>query len=271
MAIQAQMHCENLGFRLDGPQDHLLVDNGCGLDDFYLNFQPQHRHHPNMQYQQLQNRPEWNQHVCFNNRFLRPEDQSTVFSEEIMQSQIEKQSKEIDLIINLQNERYRLALQEQRKQQITSLLESYESKAQVLFQQKDEEIAKAINRTIELEFLLKQFETENQTWQRVAKENEAIIISLKNTVEQFKKLGGGNGNGVDDAESCCEIVMNSTATVAAEQTNANGMTCKICNFRSSCVILLPCRHLCSCNVCEAFIESCPVCNLVKKASIEVFL
>lgn len=182
-----------------------------------------------------------------------------------------------------QNERLRLALQEHRKQQITLLLMNYESKAQFLFQQKDEEIAKAVNRTIELEDLLKRMETENQTWQRMAKENEAMIMSLNKSMEQLRKgasaaaadrQSSGNGVGVEDAESCCEIVMNS-APVAAEQpevrVNRMPMMCKICCFRSSSVIMLPCRHLCSCNVCEAFIETCPVCNVVKEASIEALL
>lgn len=102
MAIQAQMYSENLGFPLGCPQD-LLVDNGCGLDDFCFNLQQQQqpqqkqrRLHPNMQFQQLQYMPESN-----HNRFLRPEDRPMVFSQN-MESQIEKQAKEIDLLISLQ-------------------------------------------------------------------------------------------------------------------------------------------------------------------------
>nr|XP_027085773.1 BOI-related E3 ubiquitin-protein ligase 1-like [Coffea arabica] len=295
MAIQAQMYTENLGFPLGGSQD-LLVDNGCGVRKFCLNppqqqQQQQHHHHqqqqqqgqlPNMQLQPLHNRP---QDFYLNSRSLRARDQSMASFSPNVASQIVKQNKEINQLISLQNERLRLALQEQRKQQITLLLKNYESKAQFLLQQKDEEIAKEIKRTIELEDLLTMMETENQTWQRVAKENEAMIMSLNNAIEQLRKGSGGGGachsgaHGVEDAESCCEIVMNSGHPAGQEQrgepdvqVNEVGMMkCKICSIRNSCVILLPCRHLCSCNSCVAFIESCPVCNVVKKASIEVRL
>lgn len=287
MAIQAQTYAENLGFPLGGSQD-LLVDNGCGVHNFCLNPpQQQHQHHPqqgqlpSVQLQPLHNRP---QDFYLNSRLLRPQDQSMASVSPNMASQIEKQNKEIHQLISLQNERLRLALQEQRKQQFTLLLKNYESKAQFLLLQKDEEIARAIKRTTELEELLKRMEAENQTWQRVAKENEALIMSLNNSMEQLRKGGGAcpsGANGVEDAESCCcEIPMNSGHLAAEQQrgepevqVNETGMmmTCKICSFRNSCVILLPCRHLCSCNACEAFIESCPVCNVVKKASIEVCL
>lgn len=165
-----------------------------------------------------------------------------------------------------------MALQEQRKQHLASIIKSCESKAQFLLQQKDEEIAKGLNRTMELEQLLKGIEAENQTWERVAKEHEAIITSMNKTMEQLQEVAAsqyrnGNGGGVEDAESCCDIGYLDHAK--AEESKENGqMRCKICNSRSSCVILLPCRHLCSCNTCAAFIGSCPVCNMVKKASIE---
>ncbi|KAL3539090.1 hypothetical protein ACH5RR_002456 [Cinchona calisaya] len=256
MAVQAHLYSENLvGFPLE---------NGCGLNnDFCVNLQQQQKHH--IQTMQQHHRL---QDFRFDNTFLRPDNQSMVVPRTTLESQIEKNSKEIDLLFYLQNERLRLALQEQWKQQIVFLLKNYEAKAQFLLQLKDEEIATAMSRTIELEDLVKKMETENQMWQRVAKENEEIIISLNNTMDQLREgaLSGGGNYGVEDAGSCCEILMDREQT--REQKH---QTCRMCNSRSSCVILLPCRHLCSCNVCEAIIESCPVCNMVKKSSIEVFI
>ena len=51
-----------------------------------------------------------------------------------------------------------------------------ESKALALLRQKDEEIVKATNRAMELEYFLRKLEMENQAWQSVAKENEAKVI-----------------------------------------------------------------------------------------------
>ncbi|KAL2459802.1 Rho GDP-dissociation inhibitor 1 [Forsythia ovata] len=66
-------------------------------------------------------------------------------------SQIDKQRLQIDQFVTLQNDRLRLALEEQRKQQISYFLK----KSQVLIQQKDEEIIKAVNKAMELEEFMK--------------------------------------------------------------------------------------------------------------------
>ncbi|XP_051136736.1 BOI-related E3 ubiquitin-protein ligase 1 isoform X2 [Andrographis paniculata] len=49
------------------------------------------------------------------------------------------------------------------------------------------------------------------------------------------------------------------------------MSCGGCNRRRCCVVMVPCRHLCSCRECEPQLESCPVCKTVKKAAIDAFL
>uniref|UniRef100_A0A2P2Q6C6 RING-type domain-containing protein n=1 Tax=Rhizophora mucronata TaxID=61149 RepID=A0A2P2Q6C6_RHIMU len=49
------------------------------------------------------------------------------------------------------------------------------------------------------------------------------------------------------------------------------MVCKCCNARSSCVLFIPCRHLCSCKACDAFLDSCPVCQTAKETSIEALM
>uniref|UniRef100_A0A5B6ZCP2 Putative BOI-related E3 ubiquitin-protein ligase 2 n=1 Tax=Davidia involucrata TaxID=16924 RepID=A0A5B6ZCP2_DAVIN len=273
MAIQAQV--ENFGFALagsgSGSQD--WMENGCGFNQFCFNFPSKDMQ---QQQQQLQNL----QQNCvlqlpMNNC------KSITFSRTIA-SQIENQTQEIDRFINLQNERLRLALQEQRKQQLTLLLKKYEPKTLILLKQKDEEIAKAVQRTKELEEFLRRVELENQTWQRMAKQNEAMVLSLNNTIEQVKENACFT-NGVEDAESSCDV-MNRGGTEDEtgenrghkneeenEEQRTRKMVCRSCNFRSSCVIFLPCRHLCSCKACEGFLDSCPVCGMAKKASIEVLI
>lgn len=158
-----------------------------------------------------------------------------------------------------QNDRLRLALQQQRNQQLALLLKKSEVKIQILLHQKDEEVSKAAKRTMELEEFLRRIEIETQTWQRVAKENEAMVVSLNGTIERIKETAA---NAAADAESCCR------GGEEEEYKNGGSEICKGCNSRECCVIMLPCRHMVCCKYCEAFLDFCPVCKTVKKASIE---
>ncbi|CAK9134548.1 unnamed protein product [Ilex paraguariensis] len=289
MAIQAQLHTENLGFPLGGSQD--WMDNCCGFNELYFNPHQQQQKQQQMQHLPLQKLQPRNPNLYFDTSLLPKSNNNgpLMFSQSIA-SQIENQRQEIDRLISLQNERLRLAFEEHRNQQISMILKKYESKTQFLLRQKDEQIVKAMNRTIELEDLLQRMEIENQTWQRVAKENETMIISLNNTIEQLRENACLSTNNIEDAESCCDMIENNRGDTtenergegedntehqhqqnnAAEQRTRK-MICKRCNSRSSCIIFLPCRHLCSCKGCEAFLYSCPVCEIVKKATIEALI
>ncbi|CAL1388596.1 unnamed protein product [Linum trigynum] len=202
----------------------------------------------------------------------------------------QKQRQEIDHYIRVQNERLRLMLQEQRKQQLALLLKTIESKATVLLRQKDEEIARAAKRATELETFLRRLEMENQAWQRAAKENEAMAISLSHTLAQVREnsslmmmnnnnnnnMNGGFGGGgevADDAESCCREKGDEEEEGEKEETTSGGygVVCKSCNSRGACVLFLPCRHLCSCRACDGFLDRCPLCQTPKKASIEALM
>lgn len=281
-----------------GSQD-LIVDNACcgagvnGSNGFCFHMQPQKlQQHPQHMQQQLQHQQQRNQNF-----------DPMPFSQ-CLALQAEKQRQEIDHYIISQNERLRLVLQEQRKQQLEVLLKKIEIKTSALLRQKDEEIAKATNRTMELEILLKKLEMESQAWQRIAQENEAMVFSLHNSLEQLKeKAFPCFNNGVEDAESCCDVeeeeetqqnrarteAKNRVIGIGFGESNSNYnykgaaeteqeqrstkmvMVCKGCNSRDSCVLFLPCRHLCACRACEVFLDSCPVCLTPKKASIEALI
>ncbi|XP_059460515.1 probable BOI-related E3 ubiquitin-protein ligase 3 isoform X2 [Corylus avellana] len=298
MAIQAQLCSENLGFPSCGAQDWIM-ENGCGgfggFNGFSLNLQQKQQLQQQQQHvQQLQYQQQRNQNLFFDNSFIAStlknntsatdnshiHDLPMLYSQGSIASQFEKQRQEIDQYIRLQNERLRLVLQEQRKQQLAQLLKKIESKTLLFLRQKDEEIAQAAKRTMELEDFLRRLEAENQAWQRVAQENEAMVVSLNNTLEQVKETAPcGFNNGADDAESCCddndreqeEAEENRRGLLCEVEQRNMMMVCKGCNFRSSCMLFLPCRHLCSCKACEAFLDSCPVCTTAKKASIEALI
>ncbi|XWS62640.1 hypothetical protein CRYUN_Cryun06bG0028000 [Craigia yunnanensis] len=297
MAIQAQLYSDNIGFPLCGSQD--WFDNGCaggGFNPLSYSLQQISQLQQLQQPQQLQQQQR-NQSLYFDNSLVpsslknnNSNNRESMMYCQTMVSQVEKQRHEIDQFIRSQNERLRLLLQEQRKQQVAVLVKKIELKTSILLRQKDEEIAKATNKTMELQNLLKKLEMENQAWQRVAQENEAMVVSLNNTLEQLQEQASCCfNNGVDDGESCCEV--NREGMEAVENRDFAGlvanhgqeqdeertrkttttMVCKCCNFRSSCVLFLPCRHLCSCKYCAAFLDSCPVCRTAKKASIDALI
>ncbi|KAF6170709.1 hypothetical protein GIB67_015661 [Kingdonia uniflora] len=186
----------------------------------------------------------------------------------------EKQNQEIDQFIALQSQRLRRGLQEQKAQHVSTLMRKLEPKTLSLLQQKDGDLLRLNQRSMELANYLQKLEMENQTWQRQAKENEAMAISLNKTLEQLKQNTCCSSNVADDAESCCEFTHEGSQRDKKKKKKMKmkmKMSCKGCNAQQSCMLFLPCRHLCSCKNCEFFFDYCPVCKTVKKACIEVFL
>lgn len=160
-----------------------------------------------------------------------------------------------------------MTIQEQRKQQTTLLIKTVEAKTLFLLRQKEEEIAMESRKKAKLEFDLNRMEMENQAWQRIAREKEAMVLSLKFKIEEMtKEKVFSSSTPAEDAESCCDLPHTFNASEERDR-----MTCKTCNSRNSCVVILPCRHLCSCEACEALIDSCPICKSVKVDSIEVYM
>ncbi|KAL0016949.1 hypothetical protein SO802_004018 [Lithocarpus litseifolius] len=280
MAVQAQFYSENMGLPMCGLQDPAF---GV-VDDLRFSFQyPQqattHFHLP----QSTQKLAlDYNEGVSFSSSSTCNSFHPMAFLQSL-DAQFELHRHEINCILQLQNERLRIALQEQRKQELAVLLSNVESKTLSLLRQKEEDLARASMRTLELQECLKKAEIERETWQRLAKSNEAMVIDLNNTLEQVKERVVLASNTAEDTASFCgscerdhddddeSNIAREKVVVKRSSSKKNNMTCKSCFSRRSCVLFLPCRHLCSCNYCEAFLGSCPVCNAVKEHSMEVFL
>ncbi|AES74302.1 zinc finger, C3HC4 type (RING finger) protein [Medicago truncatula] len=161
-----------------------------------------------------------------------------------------QQSDEVDRFLISQNEKLRLLLQEQRR----TILKKVEYDVFHILRQKDEQIAQATKKRMELEQFLTRLETENQSWRRAAHENEAMVLSLNNALESIKEI---RALVVEDVESCCD-----------QETTGLNMICKCCHSRMSSFMFLPCRHLCSCKACEPSLQACPVCLMPKRSTIE---
>ncbi|KAK7351931.1 hypothetical protein VNO77_11716 [Canavalia gladiata] len=198
--------------------------------------------------------------------------------------EFDAQGDEVDHYVRSQNEKFRILLQNQRKQQLEDFLKKVELNALYVLSQKDEQIAQATKKRVELEEFLTRLEAENQSWRRVAQENEAMVLSLHNTLEQMKERAF-YGMAMEDAESCCDENIGTEEEeeetgenrlcygggTEEEQIGKKTMICKSCNSRCSSFMFLPCRHLCSCKSCEVFLQACPVCRMAKKSSIETLI
>ncbi|KAK4757186.1 hypothetical protein SAY87_007313 [Trapa incisa] len=195
-------------------------------------------------------------------------------------AQIDRQWEEVDAYLHLQNERLRLVVQECRKRQMAELLRVIESKTQMLMNQKDQEIALAAQKTAELQELLARLEVDNEAWRRLAEENQAMVVSLNNTLEELRV------DRVCSTSTPSEsyFVVNGVATACRpeleEGSGENGVMvetatavgyCRGCGSREATVLILPCRHLCSCGPCAAVLDFCPVCNAEKKACVEALI
>ncbi|KAJ9186427.1 hypothetical protein P3X46_002000 [Hevea brasiliensis] len=274
MVVQAQLYSESLSLPFSGLQDYMVNNLVSEFEaDLCFGFQES-------QQQNLFLLPQSSQHFGFdcNNRGAVPSSScssqltcDSFLLMDLFQSldprHLEIQRQELDCILQLQNERLRSALQEQTRQQLAILLKSVESKAISLMRQKEEDLARATRETMELEACLRKAEMERESWQRVAGENEAMVIDLSNTLEQVReRLFLGSTRSQDTESFSCH----SCEGEQEEDNSTKKMACcKVCNSRASCVLFLPCRHLCSCKFCEASLAYCPICESVKEGSMEV--
>ncbi|KAJ7982009.1 BOI-related E3 ubiquitin-protein ligase 1 [Quillaja saponaria] len=52
-------------------------------------------------------------------------------------------------------------------------------------------------------------------------------------------------------------------------SSSNCRLCRNCGKEESCVLILPCRHLCLCTVCGSTLHTCPICKSIKNASVHI--
>ncbi|KAK1303968.1 hypothetical protein QJS10_CPB11g02013 [Acorus calamus] len=158
---------------------------------------------------------------------------------------VEKQRQEIDMLLRVQNEKFISVLQRLSSQHISSVLKK-----------KNEEITKANTKMIELQNHVWKLETGNQLWQRTARDAEAAVVALKSALERVRKESN------EASSECCSSSNPRTPEKIV-------LSCRTCRSRDSCMLILPCRHLCSCKTCDWMNQLCPVCNSVKNGSVEV--
>ncbi|PIN24801.1 putative E3 ubiquitin ligase [Handroanthus impetiginosus] len=207
--------------------------------------------------------------------------------------QIQQHHLEIDAIISQHTKKIRLELEERQKQHAKLLMAAIGEGVMKKLKEKDEQIQRMGKLNVALQERVKSLYVENQLWRDLAQANEATANSLRSNLEQLLAqvggeehisagVGGGAAVEEEDVESCCgssdqgrDIESGGAGApykVGERNSCYSDRRCKRCGERESCVLLLPCRHLCLCSVCGSGsqqLQACPVCNSSMNATLHV--
>nr|GFA83655.1 hypothetical protein [Tanacetum cinerariifolium] len=162
-----------------------------------------------------------------------------VLLNEEVASQMYQQQLEIDHFVALHAEKMRSEIAEMQRRSAKRLLVAANEGIMKRLKTKEEEITRlSSNKRLLLrrktEILLAQAQLQQQ-------EQEQTLVN----------------DDIDDGESGC-------GSNYEEHVNRK---CVECGKKESCVLVLPCRHLCLCNVCDSATTICPVCSSTKSAAL----
>lgn len=218
---------------------------------------------------------------------------SYTFLGEDISLQIQQQQLEIDQYVAHHTEKVRLDVEERRKRNSRRIIAAVEEGISKRLRAKEEEIVKIAKLNWALEEKVKSLCVENQIWRELAQTNEATANALRNNLKQVLEQvvhddyrhHRSTAACVDDAaalaedaQSCCEsnneenrpsIDQENINDDCSSNNNNNNRLCKKCGQEESCVLLLPCRHLCLCTVCASSVNTCPICKSTKNISVHV--
>ncbi|KAI3708796.1 hypothetical protein L2E82_38252 [Cichorium intybus] len=225
----------------------------------------------------------------------------TFVSEDIA-SHIYLQQSEIDRFISHHTEKMKTEIEEMRKRNSRTLIAAAEERMMKKLKAKEEEIVKIGQLNWSLEEKVKSLNVENQIWRELAQANEATANALRNNLQQvlaqlqlqqqyrldFIDNAAKPTASIDAAQSYCgsnhEDQYQDQQRMLAEddgrerKLNHNNdadeygrfnRRCRNCAKEESCVLLLPCRHLCVCTLCDSSISICPICKSTKSAGVHV--
>ncbi|RDX86518.1 putative BOI-related E3 ubiquitin-protein ligase 3, partial [Mucuna pruriens] len=211
---------------------------------------------------------------------------------------IHRQQLDLHTLVNQHMEKVMIELEEKRKRQAKKLMDVIEVEMIKRLKAKEEEILKIERLNWALEEKVRSLSIENQIWRDLAQTNEATANALRSNLEQVLAQVG-DAAVAEDAESCCGSSNEGWRTIATglqdkereegtsgikkENNNDNNNNknnkrsgggnerrlCRKCGKEESCVLILPCRHLCVCKVCGSSLHACPVCKSFKNASVHV--
>ncbi|XP_057765298.1 probable BOI-related E3 ubiquitin-protein ligase 3 [Salvia miltiorrhiza] len=186
---------------------------------------------------------------------------SLTFLGEDFSLHFQQQQLEMDRFITQHTEKVRIEIEERRKKYARRIAAAVQENILKKLKAKEEEVEKIGKMNCALEERVKSLCVENQIWRDLAQANEATANALRCNLEQVlaQVQDEQQEQGGDDGQSCC----------GSNYEEEDGRMCRSCGKEESCVLLLPCRHLCLCTVCGSSLHTCPVCSSTKTASVHV--
>ncbi|WOH07131.1 hypothetical protein DCAR_0626560 [Daucus carota subsp. sativus] len=205
------------------------------------------------QYQQIQNHR--------NNNFS--------FLGEDISFLVQYQQFEIDNFISQHTEKIRSEIEEHLNPSSRRITAAVEDVIVKKLQAKEKELEKAVKLNSALHEKVKSLCMENEIWRDLAQSTEATANTLRTNLQQVLRHYQMARDQSEDAESCCDSSNERDGMEEHGGGSRVGMWCRKCGKEESCVLVLPCRHLCVCSVCESSVRVCPVCRSAKNASLVV--
>lgn len=183
--------------------------------------------------------------------------------------QIHQQRMEMDRFISQHGEKVRMEMVERHRIFSRRMAAAVKENILKTVKAKEDELENIGKLNWALEERVKSLSMENQMWRDLAHTNEAKANALRSDLEQvLVQVQDEQQHPADDAESCCGSNMEE---VDGDKHLRSDRMCRSCGKEESCVLLLPCRHLCLCTLCGSSLHACPVCNSVRTASLHVNL
>ncbi|KAK4360387.1 hypothetical protein RND71_019339 [Anisodus tanguticus] len=229
-------------------------------------------------------RDSFNHHFTTCNTYFSAPQKPLFVSDDVLPL-VQQYQLDINSIISHHTKKIRLELEEQQKQQERMLMSAISERVVKKMNEKDEQIQRMGKMNLVLQERVKTLYVENQLWRDLAQTNEATANTLRSNLEQVlahvsdERLSVGAVE--EDVESCCgrsdhgvEEKEEEVRMLAGNAQDKGGgkskRVCRRCGERESCVLLLPCRHLCLCTVCGSSLHhACPVCNSNMNATVHV--
>ncbi|KAG6655016.1 E3 ubiquitin-protein ligase BOI isoform X1 [Carya illinoinensis] len=203
---------------------------------------------------------------------------------ENIRTELDRQKEEFDHFIKIQEEQLAKGVRDMKQKHIASFLAAMEKGVSKKLREKDIEIENMNRKNRELVERIKQVAMEAQNWHYRAKYNESIVNVLKSNLQQAISQGAEQGKeGFGDSEvddTASYIDPNNFLSIPggpAKSFPRNNLglkehvACRACRAKEVSMLLMPCRHLCLCKDCEGLVSVCPVCQLMKTGSVQVYL
>ncbi|CAK9182759.1 unnamed protein product [Ilex paraguariensis] len=195
-----------------------------------------------------------------------------------IRTELDRQKEEFVQYIKTQEINLMNGVKDIKQRHVATFLTALEKGVGEKLREKDLELENINHKNRELVEKMKQVAMEAKNWCYKAKYNESVVNILKTNLQQAlngadKGKEGFGDSDIDDAASCIDPnnYLNA-ASGAGKLISLNGnMICRACKGKEVSILLMPCRHLCLCTDCEGLVSVCPVCQLMKTASVQVYL